>query len=129
VQKTLNLVDGPRPPLGVIVFDDGAIFSVDADYVLGREPDADPDVVAGKARPLAVTDPDRTVSRVHSALVLRDWNVRVVDRNSANGTYIAPPGQDDWSPVLPNQPTTITPGTRIRLGQRVLLYDSHGGKR
>lgn len=129
VQKTLHLVDGPRPPLGVLVLDDGATFSVDNDYVLGREPESDPDVVSGKARPLALTDPDRTVSRVHAALVLEDWNVKVVDRGSANGTYLAPPGQDDWAPLHPNQVTTIKPGTRVRLGQRVLLYDSHGGTR
>lgn len=128
VQKTLNLVDGPRPPLGVLLVD-GSTFSVDTDYVLGREPDADPEVVAGRARPLTVTDPERTVSRVHAALVLQDWNVRIVDRGSANGTYVAAPGRDDWSPVLPHQPTTIKPGTRLRLGQRVLLYDSHSGIR
>jgi hypothetical protein len=129
VQKTLHLVDGRRPPLGVIVFDDGATFSVDTDYVLGREPEFDPDVVSGKARPLTLTDPERTVSRVHAALVLEDWNVRLVDRGSANGTYIAMPGRDDWSPVLANQPTTIKPGTKVRLGQRALLFDSHGGMR
>jgi hypothetical protein len=128
VQKTLNLVDGPRPPLGVLLVD-GATFSVDTDYVLGREPESDPEVVAGHARPLTVTDPERTVSRVHAALVLQDWNVRIVDRGSANGTYLAAPGRDDWLPVLPNQPTTIRPGTRLRLGQRVLLYDSHSGSR
>ena len=129
VQRTLKLVDGPRPPLGVLVFDDGATFSVDTDYVLGREPESDPEVVAGHARPLAVSDPDRTVSRVHAALILENWNVRVVDRGSANGTYVAASGHDEWSPLTPNQPTTIKPGTRIRLGQRILLYDSHGGLR
>jgi hypothetical protein len=129
VQKTLNLVNGPRPPLGVLVLDDGATFSVDIAYVLGREPEADPDVVAGKARALIITDPDRTVGRLHAALVLHNWDVQVVDRNSVNGTFIASPGQDDWARLTPNQPTTIKPGTRIRLGQRILLYDSHGGKR
>jgi hypothetical protein len=127
-QKTLQLVEGPRPPLGVLLVD-GATFSVDTDYVLGREPESDPEVVAGHARPLTVSDPERTVSRVHAALVLQDWNVRVVDRGSANGTYLAAPGRDDWSPVLANQPTTIKPGTRIRLGQRVVVYDSHSGTR
>ncbi len=129
VQKTLNLVNGQRPPLGVLVFEDGATFSIDTEYILGREPESDPDVVSGKARPLAVTDPDRTVSRVHAALVLHDWNVRIVDRGSANGTYIALSASDDWSLLPANQPTTIKPGTRIRLGQRVALFDSHGGMR
>jgi hypothetical protein len=129
VQRTLNLVEGPRPPLGVIVFDDGTTFTLDSDYVLGREPENDPRVVSGDTRALAMDDPDRTVSRVHAGLVLDGWNVKAVDRGSANGTFLAGPGDDNWVPLLPNQPTTIKPGTRIRLGQRVFLYDSHGGVR
>ena len=129
VQKTLNLVEGPRPPLGVIVFDDGTTYTLDTDYVLGREPENDPAVMAGTARPLAMADPDRTVSRVHAGLVIDGWNVKAVDRGSANGTFIAGPGDDNWVPLIPYQPTTIKPGTRIRVGQRVFIFDSHGGTR
>jgi FHA domain len=129
VQRTLNLVEGPRPPLGVIVFDDGMTFTLDTDYVLGREPENDARVVSGDARPLAMTDPDRTVSRVHASLLLDGWDVKAVDRGSANGTFIAGAGDDNWVPLVPNQPTAIKPGTRIRLGQRVFLYDSHQGTR
>lgn len=129
VQKTLNLVDGPRPPLGVIVFDDGATYTLDLDYVLGREPELDPSVMSGAARPLAVNDPDRTVSRVHASVILDGWNVKAVDRGSANGTYIGGPTDQDWIPLVANQPTTIKPGTRVRLGQRVFLFDSHQGMR
>jgi pSer/pThr/pTyr-binding forkhead associated (FHA) protein len=129
VQRTLNLVDGPRPPLGVIVFDDGSTFTLDSDYVLGREPENDPAVVSGEARPLAMTDPDRTVSRVHAVLTLDGWRVMAVDRGSANGTFIAGPGDESWVPLLPNSPIAIRPGTRVRLGQRMFLYDSHQGTR
>jgi hypothetical protein len=31
--------------------------------------------------------------------------------------------------LIPNQAVSIKPGTRIRLGQRVFLYDSHQGTR
>ncbi|MDQ6616091.1 MAG: FHA domain-containing protein, partial [Actinomycetota bacterium] len=129
VQRTLNLVEGPRPPLGVIVFDDGTTFTLDADYVLGREPENDPSVISGDARPLALTDPDRTVSRVHAGLVLDGWSVKAVDRGSANGTFMAAPGEDSWAALTPNRPTTIKPGTRLRVGQRVFLFDSHQGTR
>jgi hypothetical protein len=129
VQRTLNLVEGPRPPLGVIFFDDGTTFTLDSDYVLGREPEHDPAVVSGSARPLAMEDPDRTVSRVHAALIIDGWNVKAVDRGSANGTFIAGPGEDDWVPLIPNRPAAIKPGTRVRLGQRVFLFDSHQGTR
>jgi hypothetical protein len=129
VQRTLNLVEGPRPPLGVIVFDDGTTFTLDSDYVMGREPENDPAVLAGTARALAMEDPERTVSRVHAGLVIDGWTVKAVDRGSANGTFIAGPGEDDWVPLIPNRPTAIKPGTRVRLGQRVLLFDSHQGTR
>ncbi len=129
VQRTLNLVEGPRPPLGVIVLDDGTTFTLDFDYVLGREPENDPAVVSGQARPLAMTDPDRTVSRVHAGLVIDGWNVKAVDRGSANGTFIATSADDEWVALIPNRPTLVKPGTRIRLGQRVLLFDSHQGTR
>jgi hypothetical protein len=129
VQRTLNLVEGPRPPLGVIVFDDGTTFTLDSDYVLGREPENDPSVMAGTARPLIMADPDRTVSRVHAGLVLDGWNVKAVDRGSANGTFIAAAGDDNWVALLPNKPTAIKPGTRVRVGQRVFLFDSHQGTR
>lgn len=129
VQRTLNLVEGPRPPLGIVVFDDGTTYTLDTDYVLGREPENDPSVIAGTARALAVADPDRTVSRVHAGLVIDGWNVKALDRGSANGTFIAGPGDDNWVPLIPYQPTAIKPGTRIRVGQRVLIYDSHQGTR
>lgn len=129
VQRTLNLVEGPRPPLGVIVFDDGTTFTLDSDYVLGREPENEPSVLAGTARPLAIEDAERTVSRVHAGLVIDGWSVKAIDRGSANGTFIAGPGEDDWIPLIPNRPTAIKPGTRVRLGQRILLFDSHQGTR
>jgi FHA domain len=129
VQRTLNLVEGPRPPLGVIVLDDGTTFTLDSDYVLGREPETDPAVVSGQARPLSLPDPDRTVSRVHAGLVIDGWNVKAVDRGSANGTFVASSADDEWVALIPNRPTLVKPGTRIRLGQRVLLFDSHQGTR
>ena len=52
VQRTFNLVSGRRPPLGVVVFDDGATFNLDGGYVLGREPGHDEAVRSGRLRPL-----------------------------------------------------------------------------
>src|SRR2546425_6529176 len=48
------------------VRDDGATFVLDGDYVIGRKPDADPEVVAGAAKPLELDDPNREISRVHA---------------------------------------------------------------
>jgi hypothetical protein len=126
LQRTRHLVQGVRPPLGVVVFDDGATFALDRDYVVGRDPSQDEGVTAGRARPLVVDDPGRTVSRVHAALVLEGWEVKLVDRRSANGTFVAAPNTKEWGEAIPPlSPVTIRPGTRVRLGdQREFLFDS-----
>ncbi len=128
VQQTPALVDGPRPPLGVLVFDDGSVFQVDQDYVLGRQPEGSPEVVSGAARPLRLADTGGTVSRSHALIALEDWTVRLSDHGSANGTYITMPGSSDWQPVPPNGRIVLTPGTTIKLGNRTLRFESHRGQ-
>ena len=49
-------IEGVRPPLGLLVFDNGATVSMEADYLLGREPETDPRVQSGELRPLLVVD-------------------------------------------------------------------------
>ncbi|HEY0936742.1 MAG TPA: hypothetical protein VGD91_23790, partial [Trebonia sp.] len=44
-QPPRNLERRPRPPLGVLVFDDGTKLALDGDYVLGREPVLDGEVM------------------------------------------------------------------------------------
>jgi hypothetical protein len=125
VQQTHQLVEGPRPPLGVIVFDDGTTFRVDDDYVIGREPQLDPDVANGRARGLVIVDDEGTVSRAHLLIHLDEWDVRLVDRGSANGTYVAAPNTTVWSPLAPGDPMTIVPGTRVQVGRRTFVFDAH----
>lgn len=125
VQLTHIARPGMRPPLGVLVLDDGATFRLDISYVIGREPERNPEVAEGRARSVRLYDPEGLVSRAHAMIELADWDVKVNDLGSANGTYVFPPGADGWIRVLPNQPITITPGTRVGLGRRGFLYESH----
>ena len=122
-QNGADVVQGPRPPLGVLVVDDGETFVVDGDFVIGRNPDNDESVQSGDARPLILSDPGRSISRVHARLEVDEWDVRIADCISANGTFVASEGSG-WSRVLPGHATTIQPGTHVLLGQRVLLFDS-----
>lgn len=125
VQQTHNLVWGTRPSLGVLVLDDGASFALDHDYVIGREPETSEQVNSGEAYPLLVNDPTLSVSRVHAVILLRDWDVRIEDARSANGTSVMAPGTTEWISLAPGEPMTITAGTHIRLGDRQMVYDSH----
>jgi hypothetical protein len=124
IHITHNLVDGPRRPLGVLVFDDGATYTLDADYVVGREPENDPTVASGKARPLVIDDPDRSISRVHAAIVLDGWDASIADRGSANGTSISAGENDPWTRLEPDHPVPLMPGNRVMLGKRTMVYDS-----
>jgi hypothetical protein len=127
-QQTLVPRLGPRPPLGVLVLDDGAILQLDADYVIGREPGLDASVAAGEARPLPVVDETGTVSRVHAQIRLADWRVLVTDLGSANGTRIGLPDGTALEPLTPQVPALLGPGSRIDLGGCVLRYESHRGR-
>ncbi|HET6876187.1 MAG TPA: FHA domain-containing protein [Jatrophihabitans sp.] len=124
-QLTLQPRPGPRPPLGVLVLDDGSIFSLDTDYVIGRDPSQDPDVAAGLARPLRFDDPEGVLSRRHARIVLDGWNVEVVDLGSANGTGIWGPSDTAWHAVPTQTPVPMRPGTQVGLGRRSLRYESH----
>jgi len=125
VQQTHNLIPGPRPSLGVLVLDNGASFVVDHDYVIGREPATSELVRTGEALPLVIDDPELALSRVHARILLRDWEVLIEDARSANGTRILRPGSSEWTPLVPEEPTAIISGTRIGLGDRELIFDSH----
>jgi hypothetical protein len=126
-QQTQNLVEGPRPALGVLVLDDGATFLVDSDYVIGREPHQATEVVGGDARPLVLTDTQRTLSRVHAKVVLDGWQVMVIDAGSANGTYIAEGSAQQWTPIGAQAPVPIRPGTHLLVGHRTFVFETHRG--
>jgi hypothetical protein len=119
---------GVRPELGFLVFDDGSVFHLDHDYVLGRQPEVDDEVKAGTVRGLRLDDSGGTVSRAHAIVRLVGWNVTIADRKSQNGTLVASKGSEQFVPVSREQPITLVPGSRIQLGQRTLVYESQRGR-
>jgi FHA domain len=128
-ERTGELVFGPRPPLGLLVFDDGATYTVDAEYLVGRMPDVDERVRNGSLRSIVVEDRSGSVSRVHAEVRVDGWDVLLVDNRSRNGTHIAGPGASAWTPVPTGRSHRLTPGTRVRLGSRTFLFESPSGVR
>jgi hypothetical protein len=115
----------PRPPLGVLVTDGGTIYTVTGDFVIGREAEGVPDVLAGRARPLPLRDTARSTSRVHARLTVRGWKVLLSDNGSANGTFLSRHGAaGPWLPVTSQAPVPLVHGDRVRLGKRQLLFDT-----
>jgi pSer/pThr/pTyr-binding forkhead associated (FHA) protein len=118
-------ISGPRPPLGLLVTDGGAVYTVTEDFVIGREAEQAEDVLAGRARPLPLRDAARSTSRVHALLIVRGWKVLLRDNRSANGTFLSRSGTGGpWLPVAAHPPVALVHGDRVRLGQRQLLFDA-----
>jgi len=123
LQVTHVIVQDLRPPLGILVFNDGRTFSLDMDYVIGRNPEIDDDISEGRARPLVLEDEDKILSRVHADVRLTGWDVDILDRGSANGTYVQTDGE--WQRLTAGAQQRLDPGMRVRLGDYEFTYDSH----
>ncbi len=118
--------EGRRPPLGVLILDDGSVCQLDTDYVVGREPTLDKAVAEGRARPLRLGGAPDLVSRIHARVELEGWDVFVSDLNSANGTLLVLPGETTGTKLAPGVRTPLIAGSQIRLGDAYALrYDSH----
>lgn len=123
VDQTQPLIEVVRPPLGILVLDDGATYLLDTDSVLGRDPEGSDQARRGLT-PLQVVDNSGGMSRAHAELLLVNWDVTLVDRGSTNGTRTRATGYRDWVRVPPYQPVVLVPGTEILIGQRMLRYES-----
>ncbi|MDQ1422337.1 MAG: hypothetical protein QOJ52_4299, partial [Acidimicrobiaceae bacterium] len=77
VHQRRDPVLGPRPVLGFLVLDDGSTYKLDADYVIGSDPDDHDAVRSGDSRGLRLSDPQDSVSAAHAALRIDKWDVFV----------------------------------------------------
>ena len=121
------LVVDERPPLGLLVFDDGATHTLDTGYLLGREPEGDARVRAGALRSITLEDRSGAMSRVHAEVRLENWDVLLTDSGSSNGTYVAEPNTDTWTGLPPSRALRLVPGMRVRLGQRTFTFRTPAG--
>jgi hypothetical protein len=121
VHQPHQMRPGRRPPLGVLVFDDGYLYSLDADLVVGSAPGA----VASGTRTLRLSDPEGMVAGEHLRIQLRGWDVQVVDLGSSQGSHYAQGGDQAWSRIPANAPMPLRPGTNVLLGWRRFRYESY----
>jgi FHA domain len=107
---------------GVLLGDDGRVFRLDGDYVVGSEPIRLP----GNARALALTGNTSGVSRHHVLITVVSGGVRVTDLGSTNGTYLLLPDQPEPVLLEPGESADIPSGTQIMLAKRSFYYESMG---
>ncbi|WP_306360412.1 FHA domain-containing protein [Nocardia sp. CC227C] len=123
VDQTQPLAEVIRPPLGMLLLDDGMTYMLTADAVVGRDPEQSDAARAGLV-PLRVDDASGGMSRAHAEIRLVNWDVTVVDRGSTNGTRVRLPGYHDWVRLQPHQPMALIYGAEVLLGNRVLRLEA-----
>ena len=106
-----------RPPLGLLVFDGGATYPVDADCLIGRNPEIDERAAKSGLRLVTVEDRSGSMSRLHAEIRLDGWHVTLVDSGSSNGTFLST--GNGWRQLIPREAVRLSPGARIRLGDSV----------
>ncbi len=122
VDQTQHAAEVVRPPLGMLVLDDGMTYLLAADVVIGRDPENSEAAARGLA-PVKIEDSSGGMSRAHAEIRLVNWDITVVDRGSTNGTRARLPGYRDWIRLQPNQPMVLVQGAEIMLGNRVLRVE------
>ncbi|PXX59886.1 FHA domain-containing protein [Nocardia tenerifensis] len=106
--------------VGTLILENGTAYPLDRPYVIGRGPQTDDSVRAATAAPIVIQR-DRHVSRVHAYVSVDRGKVFVRDANATSGTFIAPPGTDQWTRIG-TSPTELLPGWSVRISERVITY-------
>ena len=112
----------PRRPLGLLVFDGGPTYPVDANCLIGRNPEGGDRVGTGDLRLVTVEDRSGSVSRLHAEIRLNGRDVTLVDSDSSNGTFVST--GSGWRQLNPREAVRLAPGARIRLGETVCFVFS-----
>jgi hypothetical protein len=109
-------------PLGVLTSPDGPPIVLTGVLVLGREPSQDPAVESGEAAPVQLQDPDHVISRVHAFVSVENGIVLVRDADSMHGTYLSPPGGEQWTRIG-TEASPLPPGWCMQIGPQVFTFE------
>ena len=96
---------GPRPPVGVLLADDGSIWALRRGCLIGAEPSSAPEVQSGASEAITMkAGADHAMAPVQAEIQIRDWSTYLVDRGAEGGSWVQ--------------------GPRLRLGRRWAVTSS-----
>lgn len=104
-------------PKWQLTFDDDRTLPLDGPLIVGRNPSVAPD--ESGAAVLALVDEDRSVSKTHLRIDVRDGGVVVTDRHSTNGVSVRT--GTTTSQCVPGVPTAVPDGSTVRFGDREFI--------
>ena len=122
---TRQLIQGDRPPLGVITFSDGTTYSIEHNTVIGRAPEGHPSVMDGTAAALCIVDDGRRISRQHLLMELVDWDVYVTDLETANGTWFRNAPTEEARRLGRSERVQLNSGGEVGMGDLTFIYHEH----
>lgn len=123
-QNSLVLVEGSRPPLGVLLLNNGESYPLARHLVLGREPGHHPEVLAGEADVLVPSTNGPSLSRVHARIRLEGWDVHLIDEGSTNGTFVWDEPRRQWVRLAPQQVYVLRPGDQLAFGELTASFET-----
>jgi len=116
-------LSAPRPPIGVLLADDGSIYSLSSGCVIGNDPSVAPEVQAGTLEALPMrAGPNHTMAPVQAEIQVRGWNAYLVDRGAEGGSCVQGPAGEGWSQLSRNEQRELADGSHVSAGGRVLTY-------
>lgn len=116
-------VSGPRPPVGVLLADDGSIWALDKSYLIGADPTSAGEVRTGAVRAIAMrAGANHTMSPVQAEVKVSGWSVYLVDRGAEGGAYWQGSSSSGWVQLGRNEQRELPDGSHLSCGGRVLTY-------
>jgi hypothetical protein len=113
----------PRPPVGVLLADDGSIWSLSRGCLIGSEPGTAPEVQSGAAQGIPLRPgPNHAMAPVHAEIQLRVWSTFLLDRGAEGGTWLQGPDSQGWAQLGRNEQRELANGSHLSCGGRVLTY-------
>jgi hypothetical protein len=116
-------VSGPRPPVGVLLADDGSIWALSRGCLIGAEPTLAAEVQSGAAQAIAMKPgTNHAMAPVQAEVQIRDWSTYLVDKGAEGGTWVQGPTAQDWEQLGRNDQRELADGSHLSCGGRVLTY-------